>query len=443
MGMRTYDAAVIGGGLSGLTSAIYLAKAGLSIVLLEKSNQLGGRSVTVKKNGAMLNLGLHALYKGGAVEEVLTELGIPVKGATVPAKGGIVWNNKLFQLPGNPFAILTSNLLSASAKLEIVQFVTRLGQIDTKALPPISFREWAEKEIRDPMIRHLIYAVCRTNTFVPYPELLLAAPGIRRLQLVFKGNQVIYVDRGWGQLVESLRQEAIRAGVAILCGKHVSEIEHDGRVRQIRFHDGETLEIPYVLVAAGPGETFKLVKNAEHTSLKEWRDRAKPIYAACLDVALRKLPYPDDPKRHFTFFLDQPIFISTPSAISDASEDGSAIIHVCKDIGFGSDNPKDDESHLERALDFIQPGWQKELVARQFLPKITVAHDFDSMDRIGKRYGPSVPEVRGLYVSGDWTGQCEVLVDAVFASAKRASEEILREYNNLGGRAYRGSGRVV
>ncbi|MGG3885060.1 FAD-dependent oxidoreductase [Brevibacillus panacihumi] len=63
--MRTYDAAVIGGGLSGLTSAIYLAKAGLSIVLLEKSNQLGGRSVTVKKNGAMLNLGLHALYKGG------------------------------------------------------------------------------------------------------------------------------------------------------------------------------------------------------------------------------------------------------------------------------------------------------------------------------------------------------------------------------------------
>ncbi|WP_409179016.1 phytoene desaturase family protein [Brevibacillus fortis] len=427
--MRKYDVAVIGGGLSGLTGSIYLAKAGLSVVLLEKSNQLGGRSVTVKKNGAMLSLGLHALYKGGAAEEVLNELGIPIKGASVPAKGGMVWNNKLYQLPGNPFAIVTSKLLSASAKLEIVQFVTRLAKIDTKTLPPISFREWAEKEIRDPMIRHLIYAVCRTNTFVPYPDLLLAAPGVRRLQLVFKGNQVIYVDRGWGQLVESLRQEAIRAGVTILYGKNASEIEHDGRVRQIRFNDGETLEISFVLVAAGPGETFKLVKNAEQTSLKEWRDRAKPIYAACLDVALRKLPYSDDPKRHFTFFLDQPIFISTPSVISEASEDGSAIIHVCKDIGFGSDNPKNDESHLERALDFIQPGWQKELVARQFLPKITVTHDFDSIDRIGKRYGPSVPEVDGLYVSGDWTGQGEVLVDAVFASAKRASGEVLREYN--------------
>lgn len=84
--MRKYDAAVIGGGLSGLTSSIYLAKAGLSVVLLEKANQLGGRSVTVKKNGAMLNLGLHALYKGGAAEEVLNELGIPVKGGSCPQK---------------------------------------------------------------------------------------------------------------------------------------------------------------------------------------------------------------------------------------------------------------------------------------------------------------------------------------------------------------------
>ncbi|PYI57324.1 phytoene desaturase family protein [Paenibacillus flagellatus] len=434
--MRHYDAAVIGGGLSGLTSSIYLAKAGLSVVLSERANQLGGRSATVKKNGAMLNLGLHALYKGGAAEEVLNELRIPVKGATVPAKGGIVWNDKLYPLPGNPFSIVTSNLLSASAKLEIVSFVGKLAKIDTNALPPISFREWVEKEIRDPTIRRLIYAVCRTNTFVPYPEILLAAPAVRRLQLVFKGNQVLYVDQGWGQLVERLRQEAIRAGVTIWNRKGVSAIEHDGRVRQIRFSDGETLEVPNVVVAAGPGEACKLVTNAEQTSLKEWRDRAKPIYAACLDVALRRLPYTDDPKRHFTFFLDQPIFISTPSVISDASEDGSAIIHVCKDIGFGSDHPQNDESQLERALDFIQPGWQKELVARQFLPKMTVAHDFDSMDRIGRRYGPSVPEVRGLYVSGDWTGQGEVLVDAVFASARRASEEILRDYNHKGGLAY-------
>ncbi|WP_409174993.1 NAD(P)-binding protein [Brevibacillus fortis] len=76
--------------MSGLTSSIYLARAGLSVVLIEKSSQLGGRAATIKKNGASLNLGLHALYKGGAAEEVLQELGITVKGAYAPAKGDAI-----------------------------------------------------------------------------------------------------------------------------------------------------------------------------------------------------------------------------------------------------------------------------------------------------------------------------------------------------------------
>ncbi|PSJ68922.1 dehydrogenase [Brevibacillus brevis] len=433
--MDAYDVAVIGGGLSGLTSSIYLARAGLSVVLIEKSSQLGGRAATIKKNGTSLNLGLHALYKGGAAEEVLQELGITVEGAYAPAKGGMVWDGKLFELPGSPLSLLKSPLLSPSAKWELTRFVNRLRGIDTNALPTISFREWVEQEIRDSMIRQLIYAVCRTNTFVPYPELLLAAPGVRRLQLVFKGNQVLYIDHGWGQLVDHLQKEAIRTGVTILNRKSISEIAHDqDKVRQLYFADGEKLETSYVIVTAGPSETFKMVKNAEHTSLKVWRDRTKPIYAACLDVALRKLPI-SNPKRYFTFFLDRPIFISTPSVISNASEDGSVIIHACKDIGFGSDHSKNEESQLEEALDFIQPGWRNEQVARQFLPKIKVAHDFDSIDRIDKSYGPSVPEVYGLYVAGDWTGRGEVLVDAVFASAKRAAQEVIREYNSMEGRS--------
>ncbi|WP_409174994.1 hypothetical protein [Brevibacillus fortis] len=86
---------------------------------------------------------------------------------------------------------------------------------------------------------------------------------------------------------------------------------------------------------------------------------------------------------------------------------------------------------MEEALDFIQPGWKNEQVACQFLPKIKVAHDFDSIDRIDKSYGPSVPEVYGLYVAGDWTGRGEVLADAVFASARRAAQEVIREYNSI------------
>jgi phytoene dehydrogenase-like protein len=43
---RSYDVAVIGGGHNGLVCAAYLAKAGASVVVLEKNSQLGGAALT-------------------------------------------------------------------------------------------------------------------------------------------------------------------------------------------------------------------------------------------------------------------------------------------------------------------------------------------------------------------------------------------------------------
>ena len=37
--MNTFDVAIIGGGLAGLTASIYLAKAGKKVIVLEKSSQ--------------------------------------------------------------------------------------------------------------------------------------------------------------------------------------------------------------------------------------------------------------------------------------------------------------------------------------------------------------------------------------------------------------------
>src|SRR6266487_3261184 len=45
---KRYDAVVIGGGHNGLTTAAYLAKAGKSVVVLEKNSMLGGAAVTVE-----------------------------------------------------------------------------------------------------------------------------------------------------------------------------------------------------------------------------------------------------------------------------------------------------------------------------------------------------------------------------------------------------------
>jgi len=46
---KTWDCVIIGGGIAGLTASIYLAQAGKSVLVLEKSNKLGGRGKTTKK----------------------------------------------------------------------------------------------------------------------------------------------------------------------------------------------------------------------------------------------------------------------------------------------------------------------------------------------------------------------------------------------------------
>ena len=46
MNMKTYDVAIIGGGHNGLTTAVYLAKAGLKVIVVERHDYVGGAAVS-------------------------------------------------------------------------------------------------------------------------------------------------------------------------------------------------------------------------------------------------------------------------------------------------------------------------------------------------------------------------------------------------------------
>ncbi|MES9683589.1 FAD/NAD(P)-binding protein [Gottfriedia acidiceleris] len=61
-GHQKWDVTVLGGGIAGLTAAIYLAQAGKKVLLLDKAAKLGGRGSSNTIGDAYLNLGAHALY---------------------------------------------------------------------------------------------------------------------------------------------------------------------------------------------------------------------------------------------------------------------------------------------------------------------------------------------------------------------------------------------
>ncbi|MET3851363.1 phytoene dehydrogenase-like protein [Paenibacillus sp. OAE614] len=413
-----YDVAVVGGGIAGLTAAVYAAKAGKRTILIEKQERLGGRAITVKKKGAYFNLGGHALYHGDAFA-TFRELGLSLQGGQPSTDALGIWNGKLVTMPMGVKSLFTTPLLSWKGKVELASWLGKLGKLDTLRYERVSLREWLEGNIKDPMLRHLFYSLFRTASYVVAPDLQAAGPVLRQLQNSLKG--VLYLDRGWGAMVDELGKLAEDGGVKLLSKSNAVSIGHaEGSVRHVLCEDGTTIKANSVIVAASPTIAHQLVPGAETTALHTWKEQAVEITAACLDVALRRLPKPD---QQFVYGIDRTVFLSNQSRAADLSDDGYQVVSVMKYKGLESD-PKRDLQDLEQTLDLVQPGWRDELVVRQYLPKITVCHDFIHLNR-QENPGPAVPEIKGLYVAGDWASHGELLTDAATASAKRAVRHIL------------------
>lgn len=73
---RVYDAIVVGGGIAGLTAAVYLSKAGKSVLLCEKEEKCGGLVNTFERDGFFYDGGVRALENSGILFPMLKQLGI-------------------------------------------------------------------------------------------------------------------------------------------------------------------------------------------------------------------------------------------------------------------------------------------------------------------------------------------------------------------------------
>ncbi|SEM51229.1 NAD(P)/FAD-dependent oxidoreductase [Paenibacillus sp. OV219] len=426
MQMAHYDTAVIGGGLAGLLAALELAKKGRSVIVIEKSSRLGGRAMTNTQHGIQLNMGGHALYKTGRAYEILQEHGISLEGGPPSTKTNVIWNKKLYSLSPDPISMLTSKLLTLSGKINLMRLMLKLSKLDAQRLPvTMSIREWAEAEVTDPKVRHVFYALCRTATYTLDPDFQLAAPALAQVQRSLKGG-VLYVNGGWQTIIEQLRQKAQQAGAHIVSGKSIREIQHaNGRVQRLVFADGEELAVSNVISTASPSESAKLVQGAEATALQRWKTEARPVTAACMDLGLRKLPIKG---RHLALGLDQPVFFSEHSVSAKLSDNGEVVVHLIKYNSLGTSDPKADEKLLRETMSMLHPGWEQEVIAKQFLPNITVVHDYPHRGKKKTAVGPEVPEIQGLYVAGDWVSHGELLADASAASARRAAEAIVSKH---------------
>lgn len=415
------DVAVVGGGLAGLAAAAYLARAGRRVVLLEKARAVGGRAITQEERGFRFNLGPHALYRGGEALRVLEELGVRWSGQLAKPAGPVaLWGDDRFPLPASPFSMLSSPLLPAAGKLEVVRLLMRLPVLDTAKLQATSVSAWLDGQRLHPRARAFVEAIIRVAMYSTDAARASAGVALEQLRRAFKG--VYYLDGGWQSLVDGLRQVAVSSGAQIREGARVTAVApaRGGCTVQL---DGERLFAEHAVLTGSPASVCELL-GSRSPSLERFAREATPVRAATLDVGLSRLPRPDT---EFALGLDRPIYCSVHStAARGLAPEGGAMIHVAKYLLPG-DTSEGVEAELERVLDGAQPGWRDAVVTRRFLPHLTVMHALVEARSGGwaGRFGVEMPEVPGVYVAGDWAAPTGLLADGTLASAKWAAEVLL------------------
>lgn len=420
--MKNNNAIVIGGGIAGLTAATYLATAGKSVTLYEKSRQLGGRATTETKQGFHFNLGPHALYAGGQGVKILRELGVEFTAKKPGVSGSFaVLRGRKHTFPNGAGALMTTGLFGFAAKMEAGALLSKIGKIKTAAIQNLTINQWLEKEVRNSEVKDLICTLFRVSTYANAPEIMSAGAAIAQLQMALDSN-VFYLDEGWQTLVNGLKTAAENAGVKIISQVKVDKIFCDNVVRGIQLSDKSLPEAALIVAAVNPSDLCELLDNNSNSEVEAWKKKSIPVKAACLDVALKSLP---DPRTTFALGVDAPLYFSVHSEQAKLAPNGGAMIHAVKYLpSNAAESAPAIEQELEFFLDLLQPGWRGSLIEKRFLPGMTVANAVVDAQRGGfaGRPHPAVSNISGLFVAGDWVGAEGMLVDASFASAKHAAE---------------------
>ena len=124
MEQKKVDVIIIGAGLTGLTVAFYLQKAGKKVLLLEKSDRTGGVIHTINENGFVYETGPNTGVIGTPeIVQLFDDLKDDIKLEIANAKAKYRWiwkSGKWNALPSGPISAIATPLFSLKDKFRIL-----------------------------------------------------------------------------------------------------------------------------------------------------------------------------------------------------------------------------------------------------------------------------------------------------------------------------------
>ncbi len=410
--------AVVGGGIAGLTAAARLSENGVHVTLIEKATAIGGRATTLSKAGFFLNLGPHALYRGGPAYKFLSDSNIVPAGASAKFRKAVaISGGEFLEVPLSLTSLISTSLLDVGEKIELVGILSRLRSINTDQLMGLPFQQWLATSVKSVRVRSVLSAIVRLSTYSNNPAKLSAGAALRQISLTSQG--VLYLDQGWQSIVDSLRA-LNKNRVRELTGVEVTALTNRNNLVELAMNGGRE-SFDAVVLALPPGQVNKILPPVHDT---ERFDRILPSNVACLDVCLKTLPIKDVT---FALGIDEPLYYSVHSVGGKLAPTDGALIHLAVYLRSGETGDETHENRLLELMDRLQPGWKSQLVFKRFLPNMTASFGTPLAANSGCNGVADVELVghHNVFVCGDWVGSGRFLADAAVASALQAADQTI------------------
>lgn len=279
---------VVGGGISGLTTAWHLTNAGVDVALLEASPNVGGAMQTKRRDGFLLEKGpFNVIVRDPAFEELLDGLSnrINVVTASPEAKKRYVYRKgRLIAAPTNPIRLFTSPLLSFGGACRAMGglFFSRRAEKPECTIDEFAARRFG-REVSDTMVSAVVagilagdirklsayacFPVLRdfdTKSFSPLGRTFRRIPNMIRKRLNPRLRRrwrgLVSVDQGLGGLADAI---ADTLGERLVVRHRVAAFQRESEHFSLRCHIGSDaiceMRCRRVVLAVPVGEASRLL----------------------------------------------------------------------------------------------------------------------------------------------------------------------------------------